>query len=129
MYLSMGFGNPYGDAWTVADTVTWGDRLLQAFDPAVISVADTVGMASPAQVKEVFDQCVPRWGQSRVGAHLHMNPLEGMQKVAAAYEAGCLRFDGAIRGVGGCPMAQMTWWATRPRSAWWNGPKASAFGK
>ena len=106
VYLSMGFGNPYGDPWAVADTVAWGDRLLEAFDPSVISVADTVGMASPAQVKEVFDQCVPRWGQSKVGAHLHMNPLEGMQKVEAAYKAGCLRFDGAIRGVGGCPMAQ-----------------------
>jgi hydroxymethylglutaryl-CoA lyase len=106
VYLSMGFGNPYGDTWTVADTVSWGDRLLKAFDPAIISVADTVGMASPSQVKDVFSQCVPRWGQAKVGAHLHMNPLEGMQKVEAAYEAGCVRFDGAIRGVGGCPMAQ-----------------------
>ena len=106
VYLSMGFGNPYGDTWTVADTVSWGDRLLKAVDPAIISVADTVGMASPSQVKDVFSQCVPRWGQAKVGAHLHMNPLEGMQKVEAAYEAGCVRFDGAIRGVGGCPMAQ-----------------------
>jgi len=106
VYLSMGFGNPYGDTWTVADTVSWGDRLLKAFDPAIISVADTVGMASPSQVKDVFSQCVPRWGQAKVGAHFHMNPLEGMQKVEAAYEAGCVRFDGAIRGVGGCPMAQ-----------------------
>ena len=106
VYLSMGFGNPYGDTWTVAETVSWGDRLLKAFDPAIISVADTVGMASPSQVKDVFSQCVPRWGQAKVGAHLHMNPLEGMQKVEAAYEAGCVRFDGAIRGVGGCPMAQ-----------------------
>lgn len=106
VYLSMGFGNPYGDTWTVADTVSWGDRLLKAFDPAIISVADTVGMASPSQVKDVFSQCVHRWGQAKVGAHLHMNPLEGMQKVEAAYEAGCVRFDGAIRGVGGCPMAQ-----------------------
>ena len=106
VYLSMGFGNPYGDIWSVADTVSWGDRLLKAFDPAIISVADTVGMASPSQVKDVFSQCVPRWGQAKVGAHLHMNPLEGMRKVEAAYEAGCVRFDGAIRGVGGCPMAQ-----------------------
>ncbi len=106
VYLSMGFGNPYGDTWTVAETVSWGDRLLKAFDPAIISVADTVGMASPSQVKDVFSQCVPRWGQAKVGAHLHMNPLEGMQKVEAAYEAGCVRFDGAIRGVGGCPLAQ-----------------------
>ena len=106
VYLSMGFGNPYGDAWAVADTVAWGDRLLETFDPSVISVADTVGMATPAQVKDVFGQCVPRWGQDKVGAHLHMNPLDGMRKVEAAHEAGCLRFDGAIRGVGGCPMAQ-----------------------
>ena len=83
-----------------------GDRLLETFDPSVISVADTVGMATPAQVKDVFGQCVPRWGQDKIGAHLHMNPLDGMRKVEAAHEAGCLRFDGAIRGVGGCPMAQ-----------------------
>ena len=106
VYLSMGFGNPYGDAWGVDDTVSCGGRLLEAFDPAVVSVADTVGMATPAQVKDVFTQCVPLWGQAKVGAHLHMNPLEGMLKIEAAYEAGCLRYDGAIRGVGGCPMAQ-----------------------
>ena len=106
VYLSMGFGNPYGDDWAVKDTVAWGDRLLEAFDPSVISVADTVGMATPALVKDVFESCVSSWGHARVGAHLHMNPLDGMQKVEVAHEAGCLRFDGAIRGIGGCPMAQ-----------------------
>ena len=106
VYLSMGFGNPYGDEWSTDVTVGFLELLLERIAPSVISIADTIGAATPASVKAVFDVAGRLVPTESLGAHLHLHPLEGLDKIKAAYEGGCLRFDGALRGVGGCPMAQ-----------------------
>ena len=106
VYLSMGFGNPYGDHWTTEVTAEWTEMLLQRIDPDVISIADTVGAATPEVVKDVFQVVGKLVPSEKLGAHLHLHPMEGMDKIKAAHEGGCLRFDGSLRGVGGCPMAQ-----------------------
>jgi hydroxymethylglutaryl-CoA lyase len=106
VYLSMGFGNPYGDAWSEEMPASWAQTLANRFSPEVISLADTVGAATPDLVERVFDVATAELGPERLGAHLHLHPLEGMEKIKAAHRGGCFRFDGALRGVGGCPMAQ-----------------------
>ena len=106
VYLSMGFGNPYGDAWDKNLPLAMGRRLKETFEPSVISLADTIGSADPALVSEVVQAWVSEHGSEGLGAHLHIHPMEGIEKAKAAFNAGCFRLDGAIRGVGGCPMAQ-----------------------
>ena len=106
VYLSMGFGNPYGDPWDEDMPALWAEKLQQLLSPSVISVADTVGAADPALVERVFANVVSAVGPEVVGAHLHIHPMEGLEKIEAAHRGGCFRMDGALRGVGGCPMAQ-----------------------
>jgi hydroxymethylglutaryl-CoA lyase len=106
VYLSMGFGNPYGDEWSEDMPTAWAKKLLDRLSPSVISLADTVGAATPDVVERVFQVASLEVGQEVLGAHLHVHPLEGLEKIKAAHRGGCFRMDGAMRGVGGCPMAQ-----------------------
>lgn len=106
VYLSMGFGNPYGDEWTEDMPAEWAKQLQDRLSPSVISLADTVGAADAALIERVFARAVAEVGSNTVGAHLHVHPLDGLEKIKAAHRGGCLRMDGALRGVGGCPMAQ-----------------------
>jgi hydroxymethylglutaryl-CoA lyase len=105
VYISMAFGNPYGDPWTVDEVVDAVD-LLEVQDIHTISLADTVGMASPEKIKEVISAVMAKFDYLEIGVHLHSRPDEAVAKVLAAYEAGCRRFDSAIGGLGGCPFAQ-----------------------
>ena len=106
VYLSMGFGNPYDDPWSKESPAEWIDVLKSRVSPNVISIADTVGAATPKLVEDVFCSATQAVAPEKLGAHLHLHPLEGLEKIIAAYNGGCRRFDGALRGVGGCPMAQ-----------------------
>ncbi len=103
-YLSMGFGNPYGDPWN-ADAVLTLVQQLAARGSQIISLSDTVGVARPADISYLFGHLIPAFPQIEFGAHLHVQPHNWQEKVAAALSAGCTRFDGALRGFGGCPMA------------------------
>jgi hydroxymethylglutaryl-CoA lyase len=105
VYISMAFGNPYGDPWSVNEVVDAVD-LLESFDIHAISLADTAGMATPAQVREVLQAVLSKYDYLEIGVHLHSRPDDTAQKVLAAYEAGCRRFDSALGGLGGCPFAQ-----------------------
>ena len=105
VYVSMAFGNPYGDLWNVEEVVT-AVELLESMDIHQISLADTVGVATPQQVAEVFSAVNARYDYLEIGCHLHSRPDQAAAKVLAAYEAGCRRFDSAIGGLGGCPFAQ-----------------------
>ncbi len=103
-YLSMGFGNPYGDAWS-PEIVTDFTRQLAALGVRVVALSDTVGASTAATIAPLFSALIPAFPAIEFGAHLHTTPTTWREKVAAAYEAGCRRFDGAIGGIGGCPMA------------------------
>lgn len=104
-YVSMGFGNPYGDAWSVA-AVTEACATLAAMGIAQISLADTVGAASAAKVAETVRAVLGAGLDAEIGVHLHARRVDAAAKIGAAYEAGCRRFDAAIGGLGGCPFAQ-----------------------
>jgi hydroxymethylglutaryl-CoA lyase len=105
VYISMAFGNPYGDDWSV-DEVVAAVALLEAQEIRTISLADTIGLASPERIKEVVSAVTAEYGYLEIGVHLHSRPEEAGAKVIAAYDAGCRRFDSAIGGLGGCPFAQ-----------------------
>src|SRR5579864_7419044 len=107
VYISMAFGNPYGDLWNVSE-VTEAVGLLESESIHAISLADTVGMATPEQIREVVSAVLGEYGYLEVGVHLHSRPEHAVQKILAAYDAGCRRFDSAIGGLGGCPFAQDT---------------------
>jgi hydroxymethylglutaryl-CoA lyase len=104
-YISMAFGNPYGDPWSIAEVVDAVD-LLEASDIRMISLADTVGMATPEQIHQVVSAVLEKFNYLEIGVHLHSRPDQVAAKVIAAYDAGCRRFDSAIGGLGGCPFAQ-----------------------
>lgn len=104
VYLSMGFGNPYGDEWTREIVFNWAKKLA-AMDIKIISIADTVGLATPDQVQEITSHLVKELKGVEVGVHLHSSAANRIQKLGAALNSGCLRFDGALKGIGGCPMA------------------------
>lgn len=104
VYLSMGFGNPYGDEYN-EDIVRKWVRNLVSMDIQIISIADTVGIAKPAQVSSVISKLIPAFPGTEIGVHLHSVPDKVSEKIEAALNAGCRRFDGAIKGIGGCPMA------------------------
>jgi hydroxymethylglutaryl-CoA lyase len=106
VYLSMGFGNPYGDSWHPEMLTEFSKRLSETMSVQVIALSDTVGAADERIIKSVFDTIIPEVGGVEFGAHLHLNVVDGMNKISAAIDAGCRRFDGAIRGIGGCPFAQ-----------------------
>jgi len=104
-YVSMAFGNPYGDAWSVSEVVTACELLIDSGAKA-ISLADTVGLATPAEVGELVGAVMAACDGVEVGVHLHARPEGAAAKVRAAYQSGCRRFDAAIGGMGGCPFAQ-----------------------
>jgi hydroxymethylglutaryl-CoA lyase len=104
VYLSMGFGNPYGDAWSEEIVFQWADALA-ALGVKILSLADTVGLATPEQVYSVTDYLVRQLPGHTIGVHLHSTPHLRKAKIDAALQAGCRRFDGALKGIGGCPLA------------------------
>ena len=104
-YLSMGFGNPYGDPWNVDIVGEWTERLA-AMGVKILSLSDTIGSSTPEVIDYLFSNLIPRYPAIEFGAHLHTTPSSWHEKVDAAYQAGCHRFDGAIQGFGGCPMAK-----------------------
>jgi hydroxymethylglutaryl-CoA lyase len=105
VYISMAFGNPYGDPWSV-DEVVEAVGLLELQEIRMISLADTVGLAPPEKIKEVVSAVLAKYDYLEIGVHLHSRPDQSAAKIVAAYEAGCRRFDSAIGGLGGCPFAQ-----------------------
>jgi hydroxymethylglutaryl-CoA lyase len=105
VYISMAFGNPYGDPWSV-DEVVEAVGLLELQEIRVISLADTVGVAPPEKIREVVSAVMAKYDYLEIGVHLHSRPDQAAAKIVAAYEAGCRRFDSAIGGLGGCPFAQ-----------------------
>ena len=105
VYISMGFGNPYGDAWSPALVTDWTLLLREKLKVDIFSISDTVGAASPAMIQEVFSAIMPFAEGIEIGAHLHAMPNEWQEKVQATLDAGCFRIDGAINGFGGCPFA------------------------
>lgn len=105
VYLSMGFGNPYGDEWSSKMVVDWVDKLMEAYQPRMISLADTTGSATVEQISDVFTRVRQEVPGARLGIHLHSKPEQAEAKVEAALNSGCSRFEGAINGIGGCPMA------------------------
>src|SRR2546425_2886628 len=105
VYISMAFGNPYGDAWD-ADEVVSAVDVLESSGIRTISLADTVGLASAEQIHGLFSAVMQKFGYLEIGVHLHSRPDSAAEKILAAYEAGCRRFDSAIAGLGGCPFAQ-----------------------
>lgn len=104
-YLSMGFGNPYGDPWNVEIVGEWTEK-LSAMGVRILSLSDTVGSSTPDIISYLFSNLIPKYPHIEFGAHLHTTPKAWHEKVDAAFKAGCRRFDGAIQGFGGCPMAK-----------------------
>ncbi|AGC77291.1 hydroxymethylglutaryl-CoA lyase [Nonlabens dokdonensis] len=105
VYISMGFGNPYGDPWNVEIVGEWTEKLSK-MGVKILSLSDTVGSSDPETIEYLFSNLIPKYPEIEFGAHLHTTPAKWHEKVDAAYKAGCRRFDGAIQGFGGCPMAK-----------------------
>ncbi len=105
VYISMGFGNPYGDPWNVDIVGEWTEKLAN-MGVKILSLSDTVGTSNPESINYLFSNLIPMYPNIEFGAHLHTTPSSWFEKVDAAYKAGCHRFDGAIQGFGGCPMAK-----------------------
>jgi len=106
VYLSMGFGNPYEDRWNVELLFEFSRNLYEKLGITTIALSDTIGAASPILTNQVFQSIIPALPHIEFGAHMHVNPMNSDGIIAAAYEGGCRRFDSAIRGFGGCPMAK-----------------------
>lgn len=104
-YISMGFGNPYGDPYDVKVVEQFVD-ILNTLGITVISLADTIGVSTPENITYLFSRLTERFSSLELGVHLHSTPQSALEKIEAAYKAGCKRFDGAIKGFGGCPMAK-----------------------
>lgn len=104
-YISMGFGNPYGDPWDVDVVGKWTEKLA-GMGVKILSLSDTVGTSTPENIDYLFSHLIPKYPDIEFGAHLHTTPTKWHEKVDAAYNAGCRRFDGAVQGFGGCPMAK-----------------------
>lgn len=105
VYLSMGFGNPYGDLWNVDIVAHWVEQLSQR-GFSILQLSDTIGVATPDSIAYLFSGLIPQYPNIEIGAHLHTKPNEWEAKIQAAYSNGCKRFDGAFKGYGGCPMAK-----------------------
>jgi hydroxymethylglutaryl-CoA lyase len=104
-YLSMGFGNPYGDPWNVEIVGEWTQK-LSTMGVKILSLSDTIGSSTPEVISYLFSNLIPQYPGIEFGAHLHTTPNKWFEKIDAAYQAGCRRYDGAIQGFGGCPMAK-----------------------
>lgn len=105
IYISMGFGNPYGDMWSVEICQQWVDKLAD-MDIKIMALSDTIGIATPDSISYLFKHLIPPYPDVEFGAHLHTQPFNWFSKIDAAYQSGCKRFDAAIKGFGGCPMAK-----------------------
>jgi hydroxymethylglutaryl-CoA lyase len=105
VYLSMGFGNPYGDPWNVEIVQRWVDHLAE-MDIKILALSDTIGVSNPENISYLFTNLIPPYPDVEFGAHLHTQPHNWREKVEAAYLSGCRRFDAAMKGYGGCPMAK-----------------------
>ncbi len=105
VYLSMGFGNPYGDAYNDEILFRWADEMVQR-EITIMSLADTVGLATPGQISFALNSLIPHYPNITIGVHLHSTAANWKDKLQAAVSAGCRRIDGALKGIGGCPMAQ-----------------------
>ena len=105
VYISMGFGNPYGDPWNVDIVGEWTERLSK-MGVKIISLSDTIGSSNAEGIHYLFSNLIPLYPSIEFGAHLHTSPSSWFEKIDAAYKAGCKRYDGAIQGFGGCPMAK-----------------------
>jgi hydroxymethylglutaryl-CoA lyase len=105
VYISMAFGNPYGDDWNSDIVMGWTNKLAN-MGIEIIALSDTIGVSSPENISYLFKNIVPEFKQVEIGAHLHTTPTTWQEKIEAAYSSGCRRFDGAIKGFGGCPMAK-----------------------
>ena len=105
IYLSMGFGNPYGDEYNEEILLKWADEMISR-EIKIISLADTVGVASAEQISFALNSLIPKYSEAVIGVHLHSTPENWKAKLKAAVDAGCKRIDGALKGIGGCPMAQ-----------------------
>lgn len=104
IYISMGFGNPYGDIYNEEIVMKWVEEMIK-MDIKIISMADTVGLATPEQINTILTKLIAAYSNTTIGVHLHSTSLNWKQKIDAALNAGCRRFDGALKGIGGCPMA------------------------
>ncbi len=104
VYISMAFGNPYGDAWNADIAIHW-TKQLSDLGIKVIALADTIGVSNPENIKYLFSNVIPEFPEVTIGAHLHTTPETWREKVEAAWNSGCRRFDSAVKGLGGCPMA------------------------
>jgi len=105
LYISMGFGNPYGDDWNVEIVKKWVSKLAD-LEIKIFSLSDTIGVSTPDSIAYLFSNLIPSHKELTFGAHLHTQPHNWKEKIESAYNNGCLRFDGAIKGYGGCPMAK-----------------------
>lgn len=105
IYLSMGFGNPYGDEYSEEILLKWADEMVSR-EIKIISLADTVGVATAEQISFALNSLIPKYPDAVIGVHLHSTATNWKEKLEAAVDAGCKRFDGALKGIGGCPMAQ-----------------------
>ena len=106
LYISMGFGNPYGEKWSPDLVLNWAERLYKLFDIQILALSDTIGSAKISDIEFLFQTLIPNLPKIEFGAHMHVRPENAMSIIEAAFSAGCRRFDGAIRGFGGCPMAK-----------------------
>ncbi|MGF7082639.1 hydroxymethylglutaryl-CoA lyase [Mucilaginibacter sp. UYCu711] len=105
VYLSMGFGNPYGDEWNVEIVQQWTERVVNE-GINIIALSDTIGIAAPKEIKSIYTSLSTQFPKTEFGVHLHSTPDTWHDKVEAAYQSGCKRFDTALKGYGGCPMAK-----------------------
>ena len=104
-YLSMAFGNPYGDEWSIYIVAHWAEKLLKEFGINILSLSDTIGTSNPKVINWLFTKLINEFPDVEFGAHLHSSTSNFKEKIQAAYDAGCRRFDGSILGIGGCPLA------------------------
>jgi hydroxymethylglutaryl-CoA lyase len=104
IYLSMGFGNPYGDEWNAEIVEQWADALVSR-GAQILSLSDTTGVSTPEKISAILPGLITRFPQAEIGIHLHSTAASRVEKIDAAYNAGCRRYDAALKGFGGCPMA------------------------
>lgn len=105
VYLSMAFGNPYNETWHTDLVIGWSERLYREFDIRILALSDTIGTSTKENIDLLFSACITELPHVEFGAHLHTTPDSWKEKIVSAYNAGCRRFDGALKGFGGCPMA------------------------
>lgn len=105
VYISMAFGNPYGDEWSSEIAIKWCEELHRKLGINILALSDTIGVSNPENISYLFNALIPALPNVEFGAHLHTTPDTWKEKIVSAYAAGCRRFDGALKGYGGCPMA------------------------